>query len=66
MVGMLINYQVIWAAPVAFFFAALNFGSIQLPIVMKLDSSLSGVLQGALVLFVLMMDGIRKRLTKKA
>ncbi len=66
MVGMLVNYQVIWAAPVAFFFAALNFGSIQLPIVMKLDSSLSGVLQGALVLFVLMMDGIRKRLTKKA
>jgi len=66
MVGMLVNYQVIWAAPVAFFFAALNYGSIQLPIVMKLDSSLSGVLQGALVLFVLMMDGIRKRLTKKA
>ncbi|GAP22864.1 ABC transporter permease [Leptolinea tardivitalis] len=66
MVGMLINYQAIWAAPVAFFFAALNFGSIQLPIVMKLDSSLSGVLQGALVLFVLMMDGVRKRFEKKA
>lgn len=66
MVGMLVNYQVVWAAPVAFFFAALNFGSIQLPIVMKLDSSLSGVLQGALVLFVLMMDGVRKRLEKKA
>lgn len=66
MVGMLVNYQVIWAAPVAFFFAALNFGSIQLPIVMKLDSSLSGVLQGSLVLFVLMMDGVRKRLEKKA
>jgi len=66
MVGMLVNYQVIWTAPVAFFFAALNFGSIQLPIVMKLDSSLSGVLQGSLVLFVLMMDGVRKRLGKKA
>ncbi len=66
MVGMLVNYKVIWAAPVAFFFAALNFGSIQLPIVLKLDSSLSGVLQGALVLFVLLMDGIRKRLEKKA
>lgn len=66
MVGMLVNYQVIWAAPVAFFFAALNYGSIQLPIIMKLDSSLSGVLQGALVLFVLMMDGARKRFEKKA
>lgn len=65
MVGMLINYQALWAAPVAFFFAALNIGSIQLPIVLKMDSSLAGVLQGALVLFVLMMDGARRRLTGK-
>lgn len=65
MVGMLINYQALWAAPVAFFFAALNIGSIQLPIVLKMDSSLSGVLQGSLVLFVLMMDGVRRRLTGK-
>jgi len=65
MVAMLINYQALWAAPVALFFAALNIGSIQLPIVLKLDSALSGVLQGALVLFVLMMDGVRRRLTAK-
>ncbi|HWR66830.1 MAG TPA: ABC transporter permease [Bellilinea sp.] len=65
MVAMLINYQALWAAPVALFFAALNIGSIQLPIVLKLDSALSGVLQGALVLFVLMMDGVRRRLTEK-
>lgn len=65
MVAMLINYQALWAAPVALFFAALNIGSIQLPIVLKLDSTLSGVLQGALVLFVLMMDGVRRRLTAK-
>jgi ABC-type uncharacterized transport system permease subunit len=65
LVSMLINYQPGWAAPVALFFAALNIGSIQLPIVMKLDSSLSGVLQGALVLSVLLMDGVRQRLTKK-
>jgi ABC-type uncharacterized transport system permease subunit len=62
MVAMLINYQAIWVAPVALFFAALNIGSIQLPIVLKLDSSLSGVLQGSLVLFVLIVDGIRQRL----
>lgn len=65
MVAMLINYQSIWAIPVAFFFAALNIGSIQLPIVMKLDSSLSGVLQGTLVLFVILVEGIRQKFLKK-
>ncbi len=65
MVAMLINYQAIWAVPVALFFAALNIGSIQLPIVMKLDSSLSGVLQGVLVLFVLLMEGARQKFVKK-
>ncbi|NCB31950.1 MAG: ABC transporter permease [Clostridia bacterium] len=64
MVAMLVNFQAAWAAPVALFFAALNIGSIQLPIVMKLDSTLAGVLQGALVLFVLMMDGFRRRILK--
>jgi simple sugar transport system permease protein len=64
MVAMLVNYQALWVAPVAFFFAALNIGSIQLPIVLKLDSALSGVLQGALVLFFIMMEGVRRRFTK--
>lgn len=66
LVAMLVNYQALWAVPVTLFFAALNIGSIQLPIVLKLDSSLSGVLQGALVLFVLLMDGVRQRLTGKS
>jgi len=61
LVAMLANYQILVAVPVALFFAALNIGSIQLPIVLQLDSSLSGVLQGALVLFVLMMGGVRQR-----
>ncbi|MEJ5240487.1 MAG: ABC transporter permease [Anaerolineales bacterium] len=60
MVAMLVNFQALWVAPVAFFFAALNLGSIQLPIVLKLDSSLSGVIQGTLVLFALMLDGARR------
>jgi simple sugar transport system permease protein len=38
---------------VAFFFACLNVGSIQLPMVLQVDSSLSGVIQGALVLATL-------------
>jgi len=65
MIGMLIRYRATWVAPVALFFAALNIGSIQLPIVLKLDSSLSGVLQGALVLFVVLMEGARQRYIRR-
>jgi ABC-type uncharacterized transport system permease subunit len=66
LVAMLVNFQAIWVVPVALFFAALNIGSIQLPIVLKLDSTLSGVLQGFLVLFVLLMEGIRQKVTKRS
>ena len=65
MIGMLILYRAVWVAPVALFFAALNIGSIQLPIVLKLDSTLSGVLQGALVLFVLLVEGARQRYLRR-
>ncbi|WP_322801992.1 ABC transporter permease [Thermoflexus sp.] len=65
LVAMLANYRVSWSIPVAFFFAALNIGSIQLPITLKLDSTLSGVMQGALVLFVLLMQGARARWRSK-
>jgi len=61
LVVMLSNYN-IWLVPlVAFFFACLNVGSIQLPMVLQLDSSLSGVIQGALVLATLGMHSWRKR-----
>ncbi len=66
MIGMLIAYRAAWVAPIALFFAALNIGSIQLPIVLKLDSTLSGVLQGALVLFVVLMEGARQRYLRRA
>lgn len=66
LVAMLVNYQALWAAPVALFFAALNIGGIQLPIILKLDSSLTGILQGTLVLFVLMVQGVRQRFMKRA
>ncbi|MGD0750625.1 MAG: ABC transporter permease [Anaerolineales bacterium] len=65
LVAMLINYQALWAAPVTLFFAALNIGGIQLPIILKLDSSLSGVLQETLVLFVLLVEGARQNLFRK-
>jgi len=61
LVVMLANYNV-WLAPaVALFFACLNVGGIQLPMVLKLDSSLSGVIQGALVLATLAMHAWRTR-----
>lgn len=65
MIGMLILYRAVWVAPVALFFAALNIGSIQLPIVLKLDSTLSGVIQGALVLLVLLVEGARQRYLRR-
>jgi ABC-type uncharacterized transport system permease subunit len=65
MVAMLAGFNAAVAAPVALFFAALNVGSIQLPIVLRQDSSLAGVLQGTLVLFVLLGQGLRQRLTGK-
>lgn len=66
LVAMLVNFHPAWVAPVALFFAALNIGSIQLPVVLKLDSALAGVLQGTLVLFVLMADGVQQKLMRGA
>lgn len=66
LVAMLINYQAIWVIPIAFFFAALNVGSVQLQIVYKMDSSFAGVLQDLLVLFVLLGQGVRERLVRRA
>ena len=65
LVAMLINYQALWAAPIAFFFAALNIGSVQLQIIYKLDSSFAGVLQDILVLLVLLGEGARQRFLRK-
>ncbi|VEN74858.1 ABC transporter permease [Candidatus Desulfarcum epimagneticum] len=53
LVAMLSNYGIRMVPVVAFFFACLNVGSIQLPMVLQIDSSLSGVIQGALVLAAL-------------
>lgn len=61
LVVMLANYR-IWAAPaIAFFFVCLNVGSIQLPMMLQLDSSLSGIIQGSLVLGALLLYGWRRQ-----
>jgi simple sugar transport system permease protein len=54
LVTLLAGSDPLLVAPVALFFSALNVGSLQLPLTMQLESSLSGVLQGALVLFALL------------
>ncbi len=66
MVAMLVNYSAGPVVPVALFFAALNVGSIRLPIVLRLDSSLAGVIQGTLVLSVLLAQGFKRRLLSRA
>jgi len=64
LVAMLVNYHAIWAPIVAIFFAALSIGNTELQYI-GLNSYFAGVLQGFLVLFVVLVDGIRKRLLKK-
>lgn len=61
LVVMLANYRVLPVAPICLFFAVLAAGSIQLPIVLQIDSSLSGVIQGACVLSALLVYGIKQR-----
>lgn len=48
-------------APLALFFAALSVGSSQLELRLDLDSSVGGVIQGILVLFVLLATGWQRR-----
>ena len=66
LVAILAGYRALWCLPIALFFAAINVGSIQLPIALRLDSSLGGVLQGLLVLFILIADGARRRWAGRA
>jgi ABC-type uncharacterized transport system permease subunit len=61
LVVMLSDYRLAPVLPVALFFAALNVGSIQLPMMLRLDSSLSGVIQGSLVLATLALGAWRQR-----
>jgi general nucleoside transport system permease protein len=65
MVGMLANYQPFIAIPIAFIFTALSKGSNGLVIDLKLDSNFPGVIQGLLVVFVLLMAGVRQLVSKK-
>jgi simple sugar transport system permease protein len=60
LVVMLSSYRVWGSAAIALFFACLNVGSIQLPMMLQIDSSLSGIIQGTVVLVTLLAHGWKK------
>jgi len=61
LIAMLVGFNAWLILPVSFFFSALNIGSLQLPLSLNLESSLAGVIQGMLVLFVLLGRGLSDR-----
>ena len=61
LVVMLANYKTLPVPLITLFFAWLAAGSIQLPIMLHIDSSLSGVIQGSCVLCALLVHGIRSK-----
>jgi ABC-type uncharacterized transport system permease subunit len=61
LVVMLARYTITPVPFICLFFACLAAGSIQLPIALQIDSSLSGVIQGACVVSALLVYGIRQR-----
>lgn len=60
LVVLLINFRPVWVLPVAVLFAAFAVGSLQLPLALGADSSIAGVLQGAIVLFALVARGLQR------
>jgi len=59
LVVLLAGFRAAWIAPIALFFAAIQVGSTQLSLRLGIDSSLAGVIQGALVLVVMIVGGIQ-------
>ncbi|MBN1287897.1 MAG: ABC transporter permease [Anaerolineae bacterium] len=62
LVVLLARTRAVWVPFISFFFAAILSGSTRLKILMQLDASLAGVLQGFLVLAVIIALGVRGRL----
>jgi ABC-type uncharacterized transport system permease subunit len=53
-----------WVPLIVFFFSVIAVGSPRLELRMQLDSALGGVLQGSIVLFFLIIRGLRERLER--
>ncbi|MBZ0295625.1 MAG: ABC transporter permease [Anaerolineae bacterium] len=65
LIGLLVSTRVLLVPLVAFAFAAILAGSTRLKIALQLDASLSGVLQGTMVLLVLLFNGLRQRMEER-
>lgn len=61
LVVLLAQSRPVWVLPVVLLFATFTIVSVRLPLQLQIDSSISGVLQGALVLGALVAQGVRKR-----
>lgn len=62
LVVLLIGRRVIWAIVTSFIFSIVIGGSARLTVVLRLDPSLTGVLQGLVVLLSMFANGIRARI----
>ncbi len=65
LVVLLSGLRASWVLPIVAFFGAVQVGSPRLELRMMLDSSLGGVLQSTIVLFFLLVRGVRQRLEAK-
>jgi simple sugar transport system permease protein len=61
LVVLLVRANPAWVLPVVLAYASFSIGSIRLPLQLDIDSSISGVLQGSLVLCALLAWGLRER-----
>lgn len=62
LVALLISFKAIAVPFITFILAAVIAGSTRVKVLLQLDQSLVGVLQGLLVLLILMFNGVRERL----
>jgi len=65
LVVLLAGFRTVWTAPIALFFAAMQVGSTQLSLRLDIDSSLAGVIQGMVVLFILLVGGWQARRSRR-
>jgi simple sugar transport system permease protein len=65
LIVLMVSMRILLTPLVAFIVAAMYVGSTRLRVVLQLDQSLAGVLQGILVLFILMSGGVRERLMER-
>jgi simple sugar transport system permease protein len=65
LIVLLSGFRALWVIPIALFFSAVSIGSTALQLDLQLDSSVGGVLQAAVVLSVLLVQGFRERYLKQ-